>query len=60
MVPIVRISSTQLGYNHGEGGGRKMVMKEIFCFFVILAILMSTVPISIFGMETDYRREIVS
>jgi hypothetical protein len=30
-----------------------MAMKEIFCFFVILAILMSTMPISIFGMENN-------
>ena len=30
-----------------------MAMKEIFCFFVILAILMSAMPISIFGMENN-------
>jgi hypothetical protein len=37
-----------------------MAMKEIFCFFVILAILMSAMPIPIFALETDYRREVVS
>jgi hypothetical protein len=30
-----------------------MAMKKIFCFFVILAILMSAMPISIFGMENN-------
>lgn len=30
-----------------------MAMKEIFCFFVILAILMSTMLISVFGMGNN-------
>ena len=37
-----------------------MAMNEIFCCFVILAILMSAMPIPISALETDYRRAIVS
>ena len=34
--------------------------KKVLCCFVIPAIVMSAMPISIFALETDYRRVIVS
>jgi hypothetical protein len=46
-------------YNHSEGGSKKMAMKKarmkkkVLCCFVILAILMSTMPIPIFAIANN-------